>query len=157
VSLRHSERPGWLEIVIGVGFVVVMVLIFRAASSPNYEGDGSAFEITATVSRVTDESVFVKNVTVQRATGQADGWFTSKKLLYGANHNELHNNYWRPKWIINTKRHVGHVYDAHGSPMEISDLRVGATIHATGRIRASKQGKTRYDRAVFDKLTVVAP
>jgi hypothetical protein len=153
VFRRHTFDPfPWLLGLVAVGVVGLIVWLVAITPGPNYAGTGNRFDITATVTDITDESVLIDNVSVQYAEGEATDWFTTGGGWFDSNHLELHDHYYTDEWT-NSKHHTGTLFD-QGTPITLKDLHRGDVIHATGRIRASHSGKSNPDRAVFDLIEV---
>jgi len=150
-------RDFWSDLLEPLFYVVIALvlvgglvgLVFIANSQTNYTGAGNEFEITATITEVTDQSVLVNDITVVEGNGEAATWFNDKGGWLGPSHWELHDNYTKG-W---TQHKVGHVYQ-QGSEIPLKSLSVGQTISATGKIRSTRHGKSSQRRAIFDVITL---
>lgn len=133
----------------------VGVLFLSACSTINYAGTGNRFVIQGTVIWSGPESVKLDSITVTEAEGEARSFFNGDHgFLSSVDHREVHNNYSNGDFL-NAQKNVGIAYGENGGQIKIDSIAIGQIVKATGRIRASHQGKTNYDRAVFDELVIV--
>jgi hypothetical protein len=153
VFRRHSIDLLDVAVVLVIAAILGLCAWVIVADNPNYDGTGNDFHIYATVTGTTDESVYIDQVQVVSAIGEASDWFTTDGGWFESDHHEVHNNYFGGDFWNSQHSFYG-VYDAAGNQITLKSLSPGTRVEITGKIRASHSGKSHQDRAVYELVQV---
>jgi hypothetical protein len=135
------------------GFIVFAIGAVANNGGGNYAGTGNRYVIDATVTEVTDHSVFVSNIHVVGASGAARSWFKSAGNIWSANHSELQDRFTDDGGHEHIVGQIGYQSDADIGA-DIWTLTPGTRIQAEGVIGDSKVGKYSRTEARFLKIII---
>ena len=151
-----------------LGAAILLFVLSSCGTGPNYDGDGNDFVVTGTVKEVVmtgflwdsgyhEVKLDPATARVVSAYGEASGWFTRSGFLYSPEDNftfctgyrDPRPNSWTPVF-----EDVGEIRNAAGYSAGIDQLKAGDTVRITGKIHASKSGKSSSYRSVFHRIEV---
>lgn len=98
--------------------------------APDYDGSGDEFAVTGQITDVGERSIKIDTAQVDRADGDAEGWFNQ------GNETQIHDNFEGDECEL---EQVGAEYDITGAEVELGNLSVGQWVSVEGNIRDSAE------------------